>query len=117
MANLNFTNSVDFSSHLTLTPEFNFFLSLARGCQRWGRRGSATSAAFRTPHQRSNARHARCGEEGQRRGTPSWAWKRKKREEEEEEGGEGGEERVMAAGGRRRWDSVERKEEKEEGQE
>jgi hypothetical protein len=28
VANLNFTNSVDFSSHLTLTPEFNFFLSL-----------------------------------------------------------------------------------------
>ena len=25
---MNFTNSVDFSSHLTLTPEFNFFLSL-----------------------------------------------------------------------------------------
>jgi len=30
VANLNFTNSVDFSSHLTLTPEFNFFLSLSK---------------------------------------------------------------------------------------
>ena len=28
MANFNFTNSVDFTTHLTLTPEFNFFLSL-----------------------------------------------------------------------------------------
>jgi hypothetical protein len=25
---LNFTDSVDFITHLTLTPEFNFFLSL-----------------------------------------------------------------------------------------
>ena len=31
MANLNFTNSVDFTTHLTLTPEFNFFLSLGGG--------------------------------------------------------------------------------------
>ncbi len=28
MANFNITNSVDFTTHLTLTPEFNFFLSL-----------------------------------------------------------------------------------------
>jgi hypothetical protein len=28
VANFNFTNSVDFTTHLTLTPEFNFFLSL-----------------------------------------------------------------------------------------
>ncbi len=27
MANLNFTNSVDFTTHPTLTPEFNFFIS------------------------------------------------------------------------------------------
>jgi hypothetical protein len=27
---LNFTDSVDFITHLTLTPEFNFFLSLGR---------------------------------------------------------------------------------------
>jgi hypothetical protein len=28
MANLNFPNSVNFTTPLTLTPEFNFFLSL-----------------------------------------------------------------------------------------
>jgi hypothetical protein len=31
VANLNFTNSVAFTTHLTLTPEFNFFLFLVSG--------------------------------------------------------------------------------------
>ena len=32
MANLNFINSVDFTTNLTLTPEINFFLSLLCQC-------------------------------------------------------------------------------------
>ena len=45
MANLNLPNSVNFITPLTLTPEFNFFLSLCGGDNSGsGNRGSGNSS-------------------------------------------------------------------------